>query len=316
MIASVSVQAPGKVMLSGEYAVLDGAPATVMAVDRHAIALASVEPLTDEDGWETPELVAALGVALSEGYVRQGIHVRVRPGTLFDGARKLGLGSSAAMCVAGLGAAMRLCREDIDHSRAKLAEMALAGHRRAQGGGSGVDVYASAYGGVFGTVIEGGVARGFEPLAWPKGARWRVLWTGEPVSTKGFVAQVRALAERSEREYRALIDRVRAASEAFQSAMRAGDAGALVRATDEHGMAMDALGQGAGVAIVTEPMRALFERGRALGCAMKPSGAGGGDIVLAVSERDDALAALDGYAREQGMVPLNLCVDERGVSDC
>ena len=33
--------APGKVVLSGEYAVLDGAPAVCMAVDRRAIARVS-----------------------------------------------------------------------------------------------------------------------------------------------------------------------------------------------------------------------------------------------------------------------------------
>ena len=33
---NVRTSAPGKVILSGEYAVLDGAPAVVMAVDRRA----------------------------------------------------------------------------------------------------------------------------------------------------------------------------------------------------------------------------------------------------------------------------------------
>jgi mevalonate kinase len=47
-------RAPGKVMLSGEYAVLDGAPALVMAVDRYASATAAREALEDRDGWLTP----------------------------------------------------------------------------------------------------------------------------------------------------------------------------------------------------------------------------------------------------------------------
>ncbi len=300
-------------MLSGEYAVLDGAIAAVMAVDRYALARAGQGALAPTDGWETVELREALAIARSRGLLSSETVARVSPGTLFDGAEKLGLGSSAAMCVAGLGAALALEGMDLDASRDELARVALEGHRRAQGGGSGVDVYASAHGGVFATVLEGGRARAFEPLSWPDASDWRVLWTGEPVSTRDFVARVRALGATDADGYRRAMGRVREASEAFVQAMRRGDASALVRATDEHGRAMDALGQGAGVPIVTEPMRALRDAGASCGWAVKPSGAGGGDIVLAVGERGRGFEGLDACVSRLGLRVLAMRVSSRGA---
>ena len=123
------------------------------------------------------------------------------------------------MCVAGLGAGLVLEGTDLDASREVLARVALEGHRRAQGGGSGVDVYASAHGGVFATRIEGGSAREFEALAWPEGADWRGLWKGGPVSTSDFVARVRGLRARETAPHHGGVVRVPAASEALAEAM-------------------------------------------------------------------------------------------------
>lgn len=317
MRTRAAARAPGKVMLAGEYAVLEGAPAVVMAVDRYARAVADrANTLDDRDGWLTPELDATLRRARAAGLVGDDVSARVKPGSLFDGARKLGLGSSAAMCVAGLFAALRASgHDDADEGvRARATELALEGHREAQGGGSGMDVYASALGGVFCTAIYEGKAASIERLSWPSRSVWRVLWTGEPVSTKAFVARVKELAVSDRDEHRALIARIRKASEAFVSALRSDDATALVSVVFEHGAAMDALGVRAGVSIVTDPMRTLMNRASELGCAVKPSGAGGGDIVLAVSDHEASMFALERECESLGVSVLDLSVDARGAA--
>ena len=83
--------APGKLVLTGAYAVLDGAPAIVVAVDRHAVADASRTARS-----AAPEIRAAL-----EGAPAPEVDVSA----LYDArGGKLGLGSSAAAVVAALAA--------------------------------------------------------------------------------------------------------------------------------------------------------------------------------------------------------------------
>ncbi len=295
-------QAPGKVMLAGEYAVLDGCASVVMAVDRYATASASLVPLTDADGWETPEALAALEDAISLGYLQHKMHTRVRPGTLFDQGqtRKLGLGSSAAMCVAALGSAKLLSElQSVNTTRTPpptldrmtLAKIARKGHRRAQGGGSGVDVIASALGGIHAITITGnGEDFLCEALQWPDEIHWRVLWTGDPVSTKLFVAKVRELSTHAPTQYAKVMGPLRESAQEFLRGMRAAHASLVFESVRSHGEAMDALGQSAGVPIVTESMRELVQVANRSGCAVKPSGAGGGDIVLLVATSADAIA--------------------------
>src|SRR5262249_19975011 len=75
--------------------------------------------------------------------------------SMFLGARKLGLGASAAILVASLAARDADCGADLldPHFRDTLFTRAWAAHSKAQGGGSGVDVAVSVYGGAIQYVI-------------------------------------------------------------------------------------------------------------------------------------------------------------------
>ena len=109
--------APGKLVLWGEYAVLAGAPAAVMAVDRYAsVSLECAEhwqfmssgllsPGVYSGTPDFPVAVASAGMAVntlrSFGYEQlppdaYRVHTDTRP--FFIGTNKLGLGSSAAVC--------------------------------------------------------------------------------------------------------------------------------------------------------------------------------------------------------------------------
>jgi phosphomevalonate kinase len=86
----VRARAPGKVVISGAYAVLDGAPAIVSAVSRYAVADSARSAER-----ETPEVRAALGDRPAPWF---------DAGELFARGEKLGLGASAAILVAALAA--------------------------------------------------------------------------------------------------------------------------------------------------------------------------------------------------------------------
>ncbi|NIW23351.1 MAG: hypothetical protein GWN29_01640, partial [Gammaproteobacteria bacterium] len=145
----VRARAPGKLVVLGEYAVLAGGPALVMAVDRYCIAdlaasdddvchLSTIAGQTNERSFA---LGASSGAAIVDTVLEQrGMSSgtpwkgRLDSSALFVGARKLGLGSSAAALVAWAGAWSTYTRgEESADRRPSLAEV-VAAHRRVQKG--------------------------------------------------------------------------------------------------------------------------------------------------------------------------------------
>src|SRR6185503_14672970 len=176
--------APGKVVLSGAYAVLEGAPAIVAAVDRYVTADASrpAELVTAEVG------AAIAGGALDKApwFDASPLRARLPDGT----SRKLGLGSSAAILVASLAASAEEASEG--SLRAAIFPAALAAHRSAQPGGSGIDVAASTFGGVLrATLRDGDLAIAPHPL--PPDVVIEVFESPIAASTARLLERVRAL---------------------------------------------------------------------------------------------------------------------------
>jgi phosphomevalonate kinase len=290
-------QAPGKVVISGAYAVLDGAPAIVAAVDRYAVA----------DSERAPEFVS--------DEVREALGDRRAPfidaGALRANGRKLGLGSSAAILVASLAALeLELAPELSGRALAeRVLDAALAAHARAQGGGSGIDVAASAFGGV---MLARRTRDGLrlEPAALPPEISIGVFAAGQAASTRELVARVRALKGSEPSRYERLIGAQSEASEAAAAALKSGDAPAVVRALALQAAALTELGAAAGVPIVTPELEAMRTEGERRGAAVLPAGAGGGDVALWVGATPGQLApqAFPGFER------LSLALGAPGVS--
>ena len=264
-------RAPGKVVISGAYAVLAGAPAIVSAVTRYVVADAS-RPAT----FVTDEVRAALAPGERPPWFDAS--------ELREGDRKLGLGSSAAILVASLFA-LELVREAADGQAPELArvnERAMQAHRQAQGGGSGIDVAASTFGGTF-IYRLGPHGASIQPVALP--ARMTVeLWTcPTSAATRDLLVAVAQLAERSPEQYaRWMGSQILAAHDAARAAVRQ-DARALIAALRAQSRALSGLGNEARVPIVTPALSTLAPRAEAEGGALLPAGAGGGDIALFVS---------------------------------
>lgn len=288
--------APGKVVLSGAYAVLEGAPAIVAAADRYVLADASrpAELLT-------PEVSAALGADAPAPWFDAS--------ALRAGGRKLGLGSSAAIVVASLGALeLALGVELADAEvRTRVFERALRAHQAAQGGGSGIDVAASTFGGVL-VAQRSGSGLALRSLELPAGVRIRVLASETPASTPTLIAAVVALRNRDAALHRRLLGAQADAAERAAAAAIAGEAAGFVAALAAQGRALAALGAAAGVPIVTPSVERLIEAAEQAGAAALPAGAGGGDISLWVTaEASSEPPALDGLA------PLDLRLGTRGL---
>ena len=144
-------------MLLGEHAVLRGEPAVVAAITARWVVRLRVRKdlrirITSDFGhWEGdrqdlpmegPLRWVAHAIAAVAGEDRGGFDLQVETAW----REPMGLGSSAAVTVAVLGALRRWSGEHDD--RARLLEQAVKVIRTVQGVGSGADAAASVYGGV------------------------------------------------------------------------------------------------------------------------------------------------------------------------
>ena len=295
-------RAPGKLVLSGAYAVLEGAPALVTAVDRYVTADAgrAAARVTEE----VAAAIAAGALGAAPWFDASALRAPVEGG----GTRKLGLGSSAAILVASLAAA----RASEGHDKARLRELvfapALAAHRAAQGGGSGVDVAASTFGGVLALHLEHGVLR-HERHRLPPSIEIHVFASALSASTAALVGAVRAFATRRPGDHRARID---ALSTASSAALAASDPTSFVEALRAQFAELHALGVDAEVPIVPPDQLALAALAASGGGAFGPSGAGGGDVSIHVAAGPPSASFLRA-ARAAGLEHTALTTGARGV---
>jgi len=294
----VIARAPGKVVVSGAYAVLEGAPCVVAAVDRYVTADTSRPP-----HMTTPEVRAALGDRTAPWF---------DAGPLRAGEKKLGLGSSAAILVASMAAieADQGKTTDADLQSA-VFEPAIVAHRAAQGGGSGVDVAASTYGGAV-VAVKTGEKLSVRKTAFPSGLHIEVLFAGVPASTPELIGRVKALKSAAPAEYRAILGNLTAAASAAVEAFDAGAAGDVVDALRMQLQGLTALGARASAPIVTPEVAALSERAGREEAIVLPAGAGGGDVALYVGMRPSSAAMRRAY-ESAGHELLDLRLGARGV---
>lgn len=293
----MKASAPGKLVLSGAYAVLRGAPAVVTAVDRRVHVDTEAPP-----AFEAKEVLALLEQLWPAGPRPRVPAADARE--LRHGGGKLGLGSSAAITVASL----RALRPELPLDA--VFETALRAHRTAQGGGSGVDVLASTYGGTWLARLDGG---GLERVAveLPPKLEFEVWALPSPAVTSDFVRRVFLLEERRRDEFVRLFDAQRAASEEAASALLRRAAAPFVEALRAQFDALDALGAAAEVPIVTAEMSELARLVEP-DAVVLPAGAGGGDIVVHVGSRPSS-PAFRALAARHHLFELDVSLDAPGV---
>ncbi len=290
-------RAPGKLLLSGAYAVLEGAPAVVCAVDRHAFA-------------------QGRGAAGAPAEVRAAMDdpPEIDTSALCDGDTKLGLGSSAAAVVAALALRAAERGEDVRDPavRQALREAAFAAHAGVQGGGSGFDVAASVFGGVI-VFRREGPAVSVQSTRIPPGLLVRAFFSGQSARTSDLRARVDALRARDAAAHAAHMAALAAIARRAAAAALAGDAGAFVAEIAASVPALAALGAAADAPIVPAAFADLAAAAGAEGAAFAPSGAGGGDVGVFVGTREPSHAFLQRAGRA-GMNALDLHVDVDGVT--
>jgi phosphomevalonate kinase len=331
-VAIVEASAPGKLFLLGEYAVLDGAPALLAAVDRRVTV--TIAP-SDDDRWHlsTPGLDLDLDVLTLEadGSIPAGVDERTRRRLrVFDAVRtvvrcsgalsiainstafsaagyKLGLGSSAAVATA-LTAALSTAAGR-SPSREDIRILATDAHRSAQrGAGSGGDVASSSYGGLVGYVRDTAPTS----LAWPQELEIMAVVTGTGSSTTNLVGKVTDYAARDPARYNADIARLAALAHQARDALCSADD--FLRLASDYFEQLVELDAHAGAGIVSEHHLRLHSLAAGLDGVFKTSGAGGGDVGLVFGRRGASAARLAAAFAGAGAKPVPLGFGADGVT--
>jgi phosphomevalonate kinase len=312
LVGTPVVIAPGKIFLVGEYAVLEEGPAVLAAVTRHAVAqyVPGMEPMSVVVREAVQRAKAEIGEAASA--LPPG-SVLVNTDDFQQGNQKIGLGSSSATAVAAVGALLESAGISVEKNRAQVFAIAHAAHQAAQGGvGSGADVAAAVHGGFIKVERQPAGAPLVEPLTPPAGLHLVVFWTGQAVSTTNMIEGVQKFARRDPAAYHQMIDNLREMAEKFVAELRAGSATGAVAAAGRYGRRLAVLGAAAAVPIVTQAFTRASELAKELGGIAKPSGAGGGDIGIAMFATPET-ARLFARALPKPLAPLDVDLDRLGV---
>ena len=287
--------APGKIVLSGAYAVLSGAPAIVSAVSRYVTADTSRAAT-----FITDEVRAALGPDEQAPWFDAS--------ELREGDRKLGLGSSAAILVASLFALEQQREPEYPRLQQlmRVNARAQAAHRAAQGGGSGVDVAASCFGGTLAYRLgpSGGVSTS---VKLPRELSVEVWTCPTSASTRDLITAVTALGQRSPEEHAAWLGAQTSAAHAAALSVERQDAAGFLAALRAQQRALSSLGHAAGVPIVTPELALAAPQAEAENGVLLPAGAGGGDIAIFVGSAPSTpglRAALENHAHR--LLPVEL----------
>lgn len=286
-----TARAPGKLVVMGEYAVLVGHAGVVAAVDVYATARHT--PARGRIHLDTGGLLqACIDEAVDTGVLlkapKGGCDVDTAAFSDTHG-RKLGLGSSAAAAVAFL----RAIAPDLDVDG--LHAVAQRSHRRFQHGqGSGIDIAASVYGGLVHFRRHSDVADDVSasPLTLrldDAGVSTLIVWSGRSQDTRAFLPAVQRSQQETSSATPALLA-MASATEAFLRALSAHDGHAVLGAVEDAHRALVELGHAAGIDIVSAPHAGIADVARRHGGTAKPSGAGGGDVALAMCPRAEVPA--------------------------
>lgn len=306
----IEASAPGKLVLSGEYAVLCGAPALVAAVDRRVRvrlrfpnaghwriesfgAAANIEAKR-EDAYtaDAAELLALIARFLPQSAAPRHLVIDIDSRACHHDGLKLGIGSSAAM-VTGLATALSAITQDSP----QLDDL-IAAHQALQGGGSGLDVAASWHGGVIRFA-----SRTAAPVTLPEGLHHAFVFVGSSARTPDLLARFDHW--RGDGEPAELKVLIEAAEETANCTITAQ---LFIDALRKYVHALERMDDKAMIGIFGEGHRAVREIANQSDVLYKPCGAGGGDCGIALSTRRDALHAFEDEIRktEFTLVPMEI----------
>jgi mevalonate kinase len=265
------------VIISGEHFVVHGGTALAAALERKVrVEATKDDTLTISSRLRGPKALLPVKKLIESLYKAQGSVPRVRVSILSELADGAGLGSSAATMLAVTGAVSAF--EGWDRSLASLLERASEGERAIHGRPSGIDVAASAMGGVI--IFKSGEPPRQVDVKGP--VQLMVAHSGRKRSTGKLITKVAEMRKRYPSMFASLCESATMISTLCSERLLERDAKGLASLmTYNHAV----LGRaGASTSGLDQLVDLCLESG-CLGA--KLTGAGGGGSVLAVPPSDE-----------------------------
>jgi len=319
----VEASAPGKMILFGEHSVVYGQPAIVLAIDRRARVQAdkrSDEKIyidADDLGfsgyfendvyyavrgksWRGRNL-AALNITTKKTMeylgVKSGVNLKVR--SMIPIA--VGLGSSAAICVATTAAVSTLFEADLSNDQ--ISKLSFEGEKIIHGTPSGVDNNVSTFGGVMRYAKDAG----FERFNLERGMHFIIGNTRNKRSTRMMVEKVAQLKERNSSLMDNILSNMGNIAQTGLEALMARD---LVTLGDlmnlNHGLL-------SGIGVSTLKLESLIHTARKNGAlGAKLTGAGGGGCMIALA-LDNNISDIERAIRRKKSDSMRVNLTDHGV---
>lgn len=335
-VIHLTASAPGKLVVVGEYVVLEGHQALGVAVDRRV----NVDWVTKSAGPSSMRFVPLVNQSLSyplgesgdsaiapetvdwvesilQGWAAEALHdpfsLTIDSQSLYDQqGHKLGLGSSAAVAVALAGIAMALAGQPID-DLPKIHHQLMALHQGAQG--SGVDLAVALTGGAirYQKALDTEQCAHWEEIKWPKAMAGLIVFSGRSASTPSFIRAYQAWQYQQPDQWRQTVDAMAECAHETIAALNQGDWTAFEEGFTEYGVRMGTMGGLMGQHVVTAEHHTFQTLAQTMGVAYKPCGAGGGDVGLFLSHDPDRLSALHAALAGIQIDATELSVAEEGL---
>lgn len=325
--------APGKLMLAGEYSVLGpGGVALALAIEPGIDAV--VEPSgrwelgrhgVSPDGpvrWVEGEAAVPGPLAYAHGALQTAlrrlgplaphrIETRLPTALGHDPARKPGVGGSASATAVVAAAVHAIGGVDPALERDAVLDAALQAHHEVQGGGSGYDVA---------TVVHGGLAcwdrerAALEPLPWPAALGFIAGYSGRSARTRRQLAKLERVRTRYVDSVTAELTLLNREVHGLVAALRRGDPKEILERVRGSHRALARWDHRRGLGILTPAVERMIQIAEESGAAAKVSGAGAGDSVIALGAPDSLEAAAAAW-RASGFEPLPVDLAAHGVRE-
>lgn len=323
-----TAKAPGKLFLVGEYAVLDGCPAFIIAIDRFVEAtFETAETFSAPEG----ELIASAVDTTREYLKEKGITPRpgklsIKNGLVDENGNKLGLGSSGAICTAVCEVLLEA--NGIHPSVSLLFRLSAIAECQVQPNGSFGDVAAAVCGGFFeytpvnarwlGSQINSYSIKGIvenhdwhlataDRYPWPDTLHILVGWTGESSSTPSAIKKYQAAKKKKEKETESFVENIKESIILpFEKALDRGDTARIKSLITESYSLVKTYGASLGLPLKNKKLTQLVKIAEKHGVAAKPTGSWGGDCGIALCEDEKTLEEIAEEWKQAGITPLHL----------